>query len=230
MRSTFSRSIHVIGPFPEPGLDPDEHPARNMAQEFRLLSDLRRQQLQQLRPDPSGRGVIKAWARRAVRQVMKLDRLVAALNEVRHSRDMPRQIALARCAGCPDGDLGSAVIRHNRLMISFETTFTAKQLRCEAELARMRSQLTPRVLLNQARREWQLIRQDRSGLFQEPHGECIRHRKLHQLLELLMGLMNLLHADLQVPSVSRWLQERIEELRQHQRLQLLEIDQDENPA
>lgn len=162
---------------------------------------------------PGGRRSLRRW----LSEVRILDshgqEIQGNLLEMTTSRQLPNQIAYLKQRPALHGvrDLGSAVIRHNRGQVAQEGWLMDEARQLQAEWERRVGLLTPKVLLQQARTEWDELAHDArvDGAERLNRGEDV--------VGCLVELVDALHHDRPVPDVCSWVVSRVHDLAQERR-------------
>lgn len=162
---------------------------------------------------PDGHHSLRRW----LSEVRFLDahgqEIQGHLLEMTASRQLPNQIAYLKQLPALHGvrDLGPAVIRHNREQVAQEGWLMHEARQLQAEWERRVGLLTPKVLLQQARTEWDELAHDARA------DDAERLNRGEDVVGCLVELVDALHHDQPVPDVCSWVVSRVHDLDQERR-------------
>lgn len=151
---------------------------------------------------PERPSVLHAWWIGVERLCVHRQAVQDGLRTLGQSRRLPVQIDQVR-RQLPQGSgaaLGTAVLRLDRTLARLEATLRQTHQGLTRDLACARSLLTPKVLLQQARVEWD------AGA--DPADGPRRCRERALLVNRLVALASTLHGDGPVPGIAAWVADR----------------------
>lgn len=158
--------------------------------------------------------LLKRWLSLGESNAVQRWEIQLKLCAVQASRKLPAQIRQVREVTAVDHphDLGPRVVRLNRAMVSQEEGLAVEAKRLHADRACAVQLLTPQILLNQAKVEWE------AQLKETQVDDFVRLQKCEKVVSRLIELTEMLHPDDPVPVISHWVTLRVTDLRAQRRL------------
>lgn len=140
-----------------------------------------------------------------------LDQQLAAMRQRRTLKQQIQRVTRIDPLGSRQ-DLATALIKDNRQSLREERTLSDHRRHCAAELVCARDILSPRALLEQARREWADLPSRGPAGPDTPLADAWLHRKREAVIVRLAELIGALHPGVCMPDVSSWMEQRMDEL------------------
>lgn len=157
--------------------------------------------------------VLKVWQAEVSGLTAELNRLNVGLKAVGRQRQLAVQLAVVRQVDGPGAHLGSAVLRCDRTIAGLEIQLQRKFRLLLGDLECARELLSPRILLEQARREWQVLQDGCDASIHDPDQLLRLHQKRESLLNRLLAVIGVLHPGVPIPGVCTWVEQRARELK-----------------
>lgn len=140
-----------------------------------------------------------------------LDQQLAAMRQRRTLKQQIRRVIHLDPPGS-HRDLMAALIKDNRQCLREERTLNDHRRHCAAGLTCARDTLSPRVLLEQARREWANLPSREPAGPDTPLADAWLLRKREAVIVRLAELGDALHPGAPMPDVRWWMEQRRDEL------------------
>ncbi len=169
-------------------------------------------------PTRTGPSVLKAWQAEVAERAVELDYLTIGLKAVSRQRRLAVQLAAVRHIDGSGAHLGSAVLRCHRVIAGLEAHLQRRFRLLVGDLECARELLTPRVLLAQAQKEWQVLQERLETSDRDPDQLLRLNQKRELLLSRLLDIAAALHPGVPMPGVCTWIEQRAHDLERERRL------------
>lgn len=161
--------------------------------------------------------MLKAWQAEVAERAVELDHLTIGLKAVSRQRRLAVQLEAVRHLAGAGAHLGSAVLQCHRVIAGLEAHLQRRYRLLVGDLECARELLTPRVLLAQAQKEWQVLQDRVEAPGRDPDQLLRLHQKRELLLNRLLDIVTVLHPGVPMPGVCTWIEHRALDLQREQR-------------
>lgn len=192
---------------------PDHYPDPPQGADVALLRSLR-QSIRLPWPKPwADVSDIEGWRQEVADLVERHGCATIGLKAARSHRKLGFQIQIVSHEDLSDPReaRSDSVLRYDRLLAQVEAECRQRQERCSLRQASLRRQLSPQVLLRQARLEWAAVEADPALADDE------RFQSGQAIVLALIDLTRMLHPDVMLPGLRNWIGDRVADLRVQQR-------------